>query len=486
MNFQGLQARFNRLHAESIAWKLLRADNAPHILAFLEDLFSEASEVPYSRARVLLETELSRSRELGIWQSETTAGTYLNQWIRGGWLRELDDSLTRTDASETAVRFCRSLDERTSGTTASHLRIVQEAVRDLTVALSPNVDEQVALLEAKKAEIQQEIDNIGAGVGKELSEAEQRERIREIYLLASVLTGDFRRVEDDIRQMDKSLRIEIIEGDASRGEVLLSLMEKEALVASTDAGSAFESFFQLLCDQNRSTEIREQLRNILQQPAAEQLKPHQQQFLGQLMRELSRESDRVFRVRRRTEEGLRAYIESGTAAENRAVDGLLSKLERTAVSLREADCNLGTDTGLDLPVGPVSLSSPESMRLRSPDEKLDTSGVEERANGREPSEQVLDSLDSVQVRAIAVKVLATLEKHGPLSISGLTRANPLESGLEELVAYLRVAKAVNATVLDKKEEVIVPDRHGIDLSASIPTYVMSRELFPANLDDLVL
>lgn len=74
-------------------------------------------------------------------------------------------------------------------------------------------------------------------------------------------------------------------------------MEKEALLATTDAGSAFESFFRLLCDQNRSMEFREQLRGILNQSVAQQLAPRQQQFLGQLMRELSRESDRVFRVR---------------------------------------------------------------------------------------------------------------------------------------------------------------------------------------------
>ena len=157
MNFQGLQAKYRRLFAESAAWKLLKVDNAPYILAFIADLFSEESEVPYGRARILLDAEIERSRELGIWPTETSAATYLNQWIKNGWLREMDDSLTKTDASEIALRFCKGLDERNSGTTASHLRIVQEAVRDLAVAISPNVDERVTLLESKKAEIQREI-----------------------------------------------------------------------------------------------------------------------------------------------------------------------------------------------------------------------------------------------------------------------------------------------------------------------------------------
>lgn len=486
MNFQGLQARYQRLYQESTAWKLLRADNAPMILAFLADLFSEESEIPFSRARIVLDAELIRCRELGIWETETNAGTYLNQWIRSGWLREMDDVLTRTDASEVAFRFCQGLDQRSTGTTASHLRIVQEAVRDFAVAISPNADERLTLLEYKKAEIQREIDALNAGVVIELSETEQRERIREIYQLASVLTGDFRRVEDEIRQLDQDIRIQIIEGDSKRGDVLLSVMEKEALLATSDAGSAFEGFFHLLCDQNRSMELRDQLRSILNRPVAEQLSPQQQQFLGKLMRELSKESDRVFQIRRNTEEGLRAYIESGSAQENRAVDKLLSQLERLAVELTNQEIAPKVATRLSLPVGAIKINSPENIRLKMPDEKLDTSGVEEQVNSREPSTVMLDCLDVVQVRKIAKQTRDTLQQYGPLSIASIAAKNPLNAGLEELVAYLRVAKSVDATMLEDKEFVEINDKQGGRVKASIPTFLLSVDLFPENLDELVV
>ncbi|MCK7549372.1 DUF3375 domain-containing protein [Marinobacter koreensis] len=486
MSFQGLQAKYNRLHGENAAWKLLRADNAPYILAFISDLFAEESEVPFGRARIRLDAEIDRLRELGIWQTETAANTYLNQWIASGWLRELDDSLTKTDASETALRFCRSLDERTAGTTASHLRIVQEAVRDLAVAISPNVDERITLLEHKKAELEREITDLRAGIVKELSEQQQRERIREVYQLASVLTGDFRRVEDEIRQLDKALRIQLIEGGATRGEVLLSVMEKEALLSSTDAGSAFEGFFQLLCDQNRQTELRDQLNGILNQPIAQQLSQSQQQFLAHLMRELGRESDRVFQVRRRTEESLRAYVESGAASENRAVDQLLSRLEKVAVALRDGGTNLRTETTLSLPVGPLELTSPETMRLRSPDEKLDTRGVKARENAREPSKHILDSLETVRVREVAEKTFRALAANGPMTIAGLLRHHPVNAGLEELVAYVRVAKSVKAAQLEDMERVELADKSGARFRATVPTFVLSAELFPPNLNELLL
>lgn len=487
MKFQGLQAKYQRLLNESVAWKLLRADNAPLILAFLADLFSDGSEIPFSRARIALDMELARCRELGIWETETTANAYLNQWIRSGWLREMDDMLTKTDASEIAFRFCQGLDERGAGTTASHLRIVQEAVRDFAMALSPNPDDRVTLLEHKKMEIQKDIDMLRGGLVIHLSEVEQRERIREIYQLASVLTGDFRRVEDEIRQLDQELRIQIIQNGSNRGNILLSVMEKESLLATTDAGSAFEGFFHLLCDQNRSMELRDQLHSILNRPAAKYLSTEQQRFLGQLMRELNHESGRVFQIRRKTEEGLRTYIESGAAQENRAVSLLLSKLERIAIALKEAACDLQISTDLFLPVGSVKISSPESMRLKSPDEKLDTSGIEEQKNSREPSLQIFNCLDAIQLRAVAERTFAVVKKHGPMTIAAIAHLNPLQSGLEELVAYLRVAKSVKAaSLLEKKERVIVSDKQGVVLQASIPTFLLSENLFPDNLDELIL
>jgi phage FluMu protein gp41 len=226
------------------------------------------------------------------------------------------------------------------------------------------------------------------------------------------------------------------------------------------------------------------LRNILSRPVAQQLSKRQHQFLSQLMRELTRESDRVFQVRRRTEEGLRSFIESGAAAENKAVNRLLSQLEREAVALRSQEVELSTETSLSLPVGPIEVRSPESLRLKSPDDQLDTSNVEERLNRREPSEQVLAYLEVVQVQEVAHQVLHVLKSQGPLSVAGIIEHQPITKGLEELVAHLRIAKAVGATRLEQKEEVIFTDKNGTKLKASIPAYLLSVDLFPNNMNEL--
>ncbi len=486
MSFIEHQARFRRLWTEHPAWQLLRADNAPHILAFVSDLFRDASEIPFGQARAALAAELIRSREMNTWETDTPASTYLRQWIQAGWLRELDDRLMKTDACEVALRFCHGLDQRQTHGTASHLRIVQDAVRDLAVAISPNASERITILEARKRQLELEIEELSAGVVRELPEPVQRERVREVYQLASVLTEDFRRVEDEIRQLDQQLRIDMIESGGGRGEVLSGLLEKEHLLQDSEAGRAFDGFFELLMDQNRSAELREQLNSILSRPAAGHLAPGQRRYLERLMRELGRESERVLQVRRRTEESLRAFVESGAHLESRLVDQLLRELEQLAVTFAKNDINLRTSTGLTLNSGSARVRSLDGLRLRAPDQQVDTRGVRTHRNRREPNTAMLHYLETVKVLEVAAAMREHLRSTGPQSIAGLARARPLGAGLEELVACLRIARAVNAPRLPERESVLVTDRLRGEIRATIPRYLLHAELFPQRLEELSL
>ena len=55
------------------------------------------------------------------------------------------------------------------------------------------------------------------------------------------------------------------------------------------------------------------------------------------------------------------------------------------------------------------------------------------------------------------------------------------------MAYLRIAKAIKAPQLtEQNEQIQFQDQHGVNLQARIPTYYLSAELFPENLDELAL
>lgn len=483
MNFSHSLAKYRRLYEENKVWKLLRATTAPLILAFIEQVFSSGqNEISYSQARILLDAELEKNH----WYADTPAAIYINQWVKDGWLREMDNKLTKTDTCEIALRFCQSFDERNINTSASHLRIVQEAVRELVIALNENPEERIALLNQRKAELEKEITNIQTKGINTLSDQQRRERLREIYQLASVLTNDFRYVEDEIRRLDQEIRIKMIEKDNNRGEVLQATMDQEALLAQSDAGSAFESFFQLLCDSNRSTEFKEQLDIILNQISDNYLQPRQRKFLKRLLQELTQESEHIFQIRRRTEENLKTYIKSGAAQEKRTVDRLITQLEQLAVNFSKNNINLKQATNLILPTGNIEINSPDSICLKEPIAAIQITDITEHTNSVVPSETVLTLLDTIQIKEVADSIYHNLCTFGPLTIAGLVEKKPINFGLEELVAYLRIAQHIQATDLNEKESIIIQDKQGIHIKATLPKYLLSASLFPDNLEELSL
>ena len=194
----------------------------------------------------------------------------------------------------------------------------------------------------------------------------------------------------------------------------------------------------------------------------------------------------MFKVRRRTEESLRAFVESGAHLENRRVEQLLGKLERVAVQFKQFDVDLRTPLALELHSGKVSVSSPQSMRLRHPEEQLDTRDIEPEENSRLPSHTMLDQLHAVKVMEVAERIRSLLQQQGPSSIGGLIEQHPLGAGLEELVACLRVAKAVGATELDGEETVEISDLKGEKIRATIPELLLNASQFPQRLEELVI
>lgn len=483
MNFSHSLAKYRRLYEENKVWKLLRATTAPLILAFIEHVFSSGqNEISYSQACILLDAELEKNH----WYADTPAATYIYQWVKDGWLREMDNKLTKTDTCEIALRFCQSFDERNINTSASHLRIVQEAVRELVIALNENPEERIALLNQRKAELEKEITIIQTKGINTLSDQQRRERLREIYQLASVLTNDFRYVEDEIRRLDQEIRIKMIDKDNNRGEVLQATMDQEALLAQSDAGSAFESFFQLLCDSNRSTEFKEQLDIILNQISDNYLQPRQRKFLKRLLQELTQESEHIFQIRRRTEENLKTYIKSGAAQEKRTVDRLITQLEQLAVNFSKNNINLKQATHLILPTGNIEINSPDSICLKEPIAAIQITDITEHTNSVVPSETVLTLLDTIQIKEVADSIYHNLCTFGPLTIAGLVEKKPINFGLEELVTYLRIAQHIQATDLNEKESIIIQDKQGIQIKATLPKYLLSASLFPDNLEELPL
>jgi hypothetical protein len=477
---------YKRLLDEHEAWSLLRKDHAALILALIQDLFVESNEISFTQARIELEVKLNRIRQLEHLDNEVSARDYLYQWIKAGWLRELNDQLNKTDACDIAMRFIQGLQQRETGTTASDLQIVQDAVKKLLFDISQDPKQRIEMLKQQQKQIGLQIKALEQGKVDELTEQQQRERITKVHQLAAKLSLDFRLIEDEILQLDQKIRREMIEQGDNRGQLLKNLFEQENVMLATNAGQAFESFFNLLSQSTHCDELNQQLQFLLEQPIAQYLEPKQKLYLGRLIRELVKESQRIFDIRKRTNESLRSYMESGAIAESARVSRLLQQLEQAAMKLVQQEIPIRQTLDLSLMTGSVQLYSPLSLKIKQPDDLLDNRDIVEKTNMVQVNPAMLKHLDNVQVRQIARKVKQSLKQHGALSVAKLVELHPIEKGLEELVAYLRIAKAVKAIHIAEVEKIYFRDQQGIWLEAKVPRYILNAQDFPEHIEQLVI
>lgn len=474
----------NRHYQDNRAWKLLRKSTAPIILAFIEQLFAQSS-ISRNEARIQLDTYKQTLDD--YWNNEAPASYHLNEWLNEGWLREHDGQLSKTDACETALRFCRNLTERTTATSGSHLRIVQNHIRDLAAALSADPDTRLAIIAQQIQELQQEADNIKQHGITPLSDAQAREMLNEAYRLCADLSQDFRHVEEETRKIDKTLRSKIIEENSHRGDVLKHWIEQAEALQETEAGSAFSSFYALLAQKQRTDEFREQLRQIVQDPrSSKYLSDKQRHHFKTLLSHLNREGDRIFTIRRDTAENLKQFIESGAAAEHHASAKLLKELAQLALNLRRADLPLDTAIPLPLNSGKANTNTPFAYRLLEPSERINPELPPPVPDNDTPTADTLAEINPLPIHQIAAGMKTVLQQHGSLSLAGISQHYPITLDLGELTARIRIAQAVGAAELPERENIDFHTRTGKHYRASIPTLWLTAAQIPDNLDGLDL
>ena len=139
-----------------------------------------------------------------------------------------------------------------------------------------------------------------------------------------------------------------------------------------------------------------------------------------------------------------------------------------------------------LNVGNISAFTPLSLKIKAPDDALIRPELEERKNHQRVSQHILKHLDNVQVKVLAHTIQQRLQQHGSMSLSKLIQLQPIEKGLEELVAYVRIAKAVKATHLNQTEQITFKDQNGALFKAKVPLYLLDSTDFPKNIDHLVI
>ncbi len=475
------------LRARSPAWRLLRADNAPLVLAVLGRIFI------LENARTLAESDLlARVDDLlyAINAALPVDGDrrtyprspreYVEVWAHPdqGWLRKFypdgADEAHYDAASdlEKAWAWVGGLAARSFIGTESRLHTVVELLRQMVHGAQEDPAARMAELYRRRAELDEEIARAETMGLPPLETAGLLDRYQHFAGTARELLADFREVEDNFRALDRAAREQIAGWDGSKGDLLDQLVGDRHAISASEQGRSFQAFHDFLLSHRRQEELGDLLDRLLrigQLPVDRRLRHIHYDWLDA--------AERTQQTVRQLSEQLRRFLDDQTWLENRRIVDLLRSIERTALVLRQtSQGGAGVDPPemlLDAVAPDVRLPLerplylPPSDGLAPPDLAPETDDVDPTG--------LFDQVYVDTVR-VADTVRAALRRRGQVDLVSHLAEHPPSLGLAEIIAHLAIAEDDIEVVTEETTRVDIPydDIDGVPRTLRLAQVTYSR------------
>lgn len=433
-----------QLRNRHTAWVLLSSRNAALVLSFLGRVFvdANASNLPANMLVNELDDELYALNERladddGAPRFPRLAKHYLDEWSgpEKRWLRRFyppDSDEPHYDLSpavEKALAWVGDLRTRTFIGTESRLTTIFELLRQMVFGADDDPAARLADLQRRRAAIDAEIDRLEAGDISLADPVTQRDRYQQFGRTARELLADFRQVEENFRDLDRSLREQIALWEGSKGDLLDDLFSNRSGIAESDQGRSFRAFYDLLLSSERQSELSDLLDRLHRIDTI----PDLDQRLSRVHYDWIDASERTQATVRRLSEQLRRFLDDKVWMENRRVFDLIHSVEKQALLLRD-ESDAPVTMALDDTAVTVVLPMERPLYRRTRTTGLDSTSLDVGVGDLDHAslfEQLHVDRD--------VLVRTVLEQLGPrdaIRLDDVLAGSPLEQGLAELVGYL--------------------------------------------------
>lgn len=464
-------------------WRLLNADHAPLILSFFYRAFIQPNHrsLRQSDLTAMLEDYLFHLREIhGESLFPRPAREYLDEWAGGenAYLRKYypsrgdEPEFDLTPASEKAVEWLRSLEQKQFIGTESRLLTVFQLLKAIVQATESDPAQRIAELEKQKAEIDREIARLAEGKIDTYDPTQIKERFYQAEETARRLLLDFRQVEENFRQLDRSTREKIAVSAKDKGELLDEIFGEQDAIHDSDQGKSFRAFWSFLMSPARQQDLNDLIRQVLELKEIQTLSPDE--LLPRIKFHLLEAGEKVQRTGAGLVEQLRRYLDDQVWLENKRIMNLIHEVEKLAVEIRqnppaEKDFVFVDDfrPGLDLPM---------SRGLFRPPAKTAIDGALLSEGEADFASDALYNQHYVDETALLRNIREALQQRKQIELSDLCRRFPLEKGLSELIAYLNIASKDDKAVIDpdRPKTVTWTDSKGAYKQATLPCIIFTR------------
>ncbi len=315
--------------------KLLDRKSAAVALPIFASLFPSNTEpIPVERFHTQVEALLDELRNAGHTVPASNGKAMAMQWVRERWLYRDpgrgQETYRLTGDAEQALEYVTRATRTQLNVSLSRIETMRRVVSDAALAAHPDREERKRRLFEEIARLTAEYDRLNEG--GELTEANETELIEQFSNVLRELDGlpaDFRRVEEAVRDMHRTIAKRFREEERAVGEVVDDYLDQSSrLLTATPEGRAFSGALELFRKRDWLSSLRDDLETILAHPLAGMMLPDEISQLRTAVDVIRRGIADVLGQRQRLTATLREHIENYDHIRNRELDQALRGIDR--------------------------------------------------------------------------------------------------------------------------------------------------------------
>ncbi|KCZ72029.1 signal transduction protein [Candidatus Methanoperedens nitroreducens] len=433
--------------------RLLRLDNAPLIISFLFQEFKKNNRIVISNTQLI--TGLSDylynlKQSYGEDAYPGTAQNYLDKWSNDGFLRKYytpnsdEPVFELTPATEKALDWIKDLDKKEFVGTESRLLKIFDILKEIVYKSSDDPDIRLEELERQKQDIEREIEKIQSGNIDRLNETQIKERFFDFHDTARKLLSDFRQIEYNFRELDRSVREKQVNSNLKKGKLLEDIFKVQDLIWDTDQGRSFKAFWEFLMSRHKQDELSELIEAVVNLPEIQKVK--QDDFIERIKVNLIDAGDKVNKTNHHLIEQLRKYLDDRTYLENKRIVEIIVGIKSLAIQVKDNPPKNRDFLLLDDRPGIELIMERPLFNVRKNTE-IKNIEFEEGYAGSIDTDALYKQL-YIDQEELKIKIREMLKFNSQVTLKQITEIYPVEKGLSEIITYLNIASKDKKSFID--------------------------------------
>lgn len=445
--------------------RLLRAESAPFVIDFLQQVFKSGEAITIGQAE--LRSRLAMYQE-ELHESDPDSLTgpperYLTTWTDHGWLQRFLEATSNepqfqlTRYAEEVIRFLDTVltHEKDLVGTESRLRMVIDTLDDIVRGASADPTQRLDYLRAQRAAIDEEIAAIEAGKSVQVYRPSQiRERFQTAMKLLKDLQADFRALEENFHRIARDVQQRQATGTETRGGILGFALDSEDLMKNRDEGISFYAFVKFLFSPAQQSALMKNIEEIQKLDALSQ--QHESlAHLRKMVPSLLAEAHKVMLTNARLSTTLRRLLDAKAAAERMRLANLLRDIRQLALQLGETPddekVQLSVDTNLEL-------LSPFARTFWTPEPTFAKTTPEIQILNPEDAKRLAAAF--AKMRRLDFRILRKLIRE--LTVDGHTRTlteivqhSPVDVDIVDVLGLIQIAHDDQHWINSQSHEILV-------------------------------